>query len=91
MTQLHAIRHLLQEMTHRNLTTVPGFAEVMKQYNITTTYVFNKHSVQLARLFKEPRNFVVDIHTPEYPAGIRYELTTEEERNHLLNSVSLSE
>ncbi|TKV13907.1 hypothetical protein FDX19_01705 [Citrobacter sp. wls619] len=91
MTQLHTIRLLLQEMTSRNLTSVPGFAEVMKQYNITTTYVFNKHSAQLARLFKEPRNFVADIHTPEYPAGIRYEFTTEEERNHILNNIVLSE
>ncbi|HAV1239652.1 TPA: hypothetical protein JGU28_004430 [Salmonella enterica] len=91
MTQHHAVQYLLQEMTNRVLTSVPGFAEVMKEYNITTTYVFNKHSAQMARLLKEPRNFVADIHTPEYPAGIRYEFTTEDERNNFLNTIIPSE
>lgn len=90
MTQIQAVQYLLQEMTNRVLTPVPGFAEVMKEYNITTQYVFNKHSAQVARLLKEPRNFVADIHTPEYPAGIRYEFTTEDERNRFLNEIMLS-
>ncbi|HAV1239910.1 TPA: hypothetical protein JGU28_004719 [Salmonella enterica] len=92
MTEQHheAVRYLLQQMTERVLTSVPGFAEVMKEYNITTTYVFNKHSAQVARLLKEPRNFVADIHTPEYPGGIRYEFTTEDERNRFLNVMTFS-
>ncbi|HAT1685523.1 TPA: hypothetical protein I8Y21_006395 [Klebsiella oxytoca] len=87
MTEQHheAVRCLLQQMTERYLTTVPGFADVMTLYNITTIHTFEKHSPAVARMLKEPRNFVADIYSPEHPEGIRHEFVTDEERNHFLN------
>ncbi|MGG5964597.1 hypothetical protein ACQSED_23730 [Salmonella enterica] len=88
MTEQHheAVRCLLQQMTERYLTTVPGFDDVMTLYNITTIHTFEKHSPAVARMLKEPRNFVAEVHSPDYPAGIRYEFTREEERSDFLNS-----
>lgn len=86
-----AVQFLLQEMTRRHLTTVPGFAEVMKQFRITTEYSFEKHRPKIARILNEPCNFVVDIHSPANPQGERHEFSTPEEREVFISSITRAE
>ncbi|ECE0486519.1 hypothetical protein KX75_20330 [Salmonella enterica subsp. enterica] len=79
MDEREAVKNLLQYLTDHSLVSCDEFAEVMKIFNITTTWISDEMTGQWAGALGKKGRFLVDVYSPLNPGGERFEFDSPQE------------